>query len=86
MGGYVGDGVTLSFLAGAAMAGGILGRESSRTKLPFVQWKNRNWESEPWRWLATNLAIKATTLADREEQLTQRPSLIAKSLSAMLKR
>ncbi len=86
MGGYVGDGVSLSYLAGAAMADCILGNESSRSRLPFVQWKNREWEREPWRWVATNLAITATFLADREEQLTQKPSRIAKSLSFLLKR
>jgi glycine/D-amino acid oxidase-like deaminating enzyme len=86
MGGYVGDGVTLSYLAAAAMADCIVKKDSERTRLPFVQWKGRRWEREPWRWVAVNSAIRLTFLADREERLTNRPSLIMKSLAPLLGR
>lgn len=86
MGGYVGDGMTLSYLAAAAMSDGALRKVSPRTKLPFVQWTSKKWEAEPWRWLSVNAAIRATFLADREEGLTQKPSLIIKALSPLLGR
>lgn len=83
MGGYVGDGVTLSYLAAATMADLITGRDSTRTQLPFVQWKNPRWEREPLRWIAVNSAIKLSSLADKEEKLTHRSSLIMKILSSI---
>jgi glycine/D-amino acid oxidase-like deaminating enzyme len=84
MGGYVGDGVTLSYLVAAAMADIIGGRDTPRTQLPFVQWRNPLWEPEPLRWLAINGAIKIASLADREESLTNKPSMLMKLASPFL--
>lgn len=81
MGGYAGDGVALSYLAAGAMADLIQGRESQRVKLPFVQWKNPQWEPEPLRWLAINSAIKLSALADSQEKRTNRPSRFMKPLA-----
>ncbi len=83
MGGYSGDGVALSYLAGGAMADLILEKRTDRSRLPFVQWKNPKWEPEPLRWLAINGAIRLSALADREERRTKKSSAIMKILSSI---
>ncbi|HUW87514.1 MAG TPA: FAD-dependent oxidoreductase [Candidatus Paceibacterota bacterium] len=83
MGGYAGDGVTLSYLAAAAMADLVTKEKSVRTSLPFVHWRNPRWEREPLRWLAVNGAIKLSALADKEERITHRPSRIMKLLAPL---
>ena len=84
-GGYSGDGVTLSHLAGKTMAHLILEREDEITSLPHVNWHNPMWEPEPLRWLGVNGSVLATDLADREEKLTKRPSYIAKALDSVIR-
>ncbi|HKP19909.1 MAG TPA: FAD-binding oxidoreductase, partial [Thermoleophilaceae bacterium] len=53
-GGYVGDGVATSNLAGRTLAQLITGRESDLTHLPWVGHRSRDWEPEPLRWLGVN--------------------------------
>ncbi len=81
MGGYAGDGVTLSYLAAGAMADLITERSTVRAALPFVQWKNPRWEWEPFRWIAVNGVIRLSAMADREEKITGRPSRIMKIIT-----
>lgn len=81
LGGYAGDGVTLSYLAAAAMADLVSRRETRRTSLPFIQWRSRLWEPEPLRWLGVNAAIKLSEAADTEERITGRPSILMKLLA-----
>ncbi|MDT5042620.1 MAG: hypothetical protein QOE51_3605 [Actinoplanes sp.] len=59
-GGYVGDGVAATNLAGRTLADLILGRESDRTALPWVGHRSRRWEPEPLRWLGINAVLQAT--------------------------
>jgi len=80
-GGYVGDGVTLSYLAAKTLADLILEKDSELTKLPFVNHTPPLWEPEPLRWLGVNSVVKLTDFADREEAATNQPSLLAKALS-----
>jgi glycine/D-amino acid oxidase-like deaminating enzyme len=80
-GGYVGDGVTLSYLAAKTLADLILEKDSDITKLPFVNHTPPLWEPEPLRWLGVNSVVKLIGLADHEEAATNQPSLIAKALS-----
>ena len=80
-GGYVGDGVTLSYLAAKTLADLILEKDSELTKLPFANHPPPLWEPEPLRWLGVNSVVKLIGLADREEAATNQPSLIAKALS-----
>ena len=80
-GGYVGDGVTLSYLAAKTLADLILEKDSELTKLPFANHTPPLWEPEPLRWVGVNAVVKLIGLADREEVFTNRPSLIAKTLS-----
>ncbi|MEU4688768.1 FAD-binding oxidoreductase [Actinoplanes sp. NPDC023714] len=63
-GGYVGDGVAASNLAGRTLADLIRGRESGLTALPWVNHRSRRWEPEPARWLGINAGLKATALLD----------------------
>lgn len=83
-GGYVGDGVGTSNLAGRTLAALILGRDDPLTALPWVGHLSRRWEPEPLRWLLVNAGLRLMTLADREERLTKRPSLLAAALSRAL--
>jgi hypothetical protein len=71
-GGYVGDGVTTTNLAGRTLADLITGRSSSITQLPWVGHRSRGWEPEPVRWLAVNAMTRLAALADRRELRTGR--------------
>jgi glycine/D-amino acid oxidase-like deaminating enzyme len=53
-GGYVGEGVAASNLAGRTLAELILERESERVGLPWVTGPGRSWEPEPLRWLGVS--------------------------------
>jgi len=83
-GGYVGDGVTSSYVAGRTLADLISGKESEFTRLPWVNHQSPQWEGEPVRWLAINAGLKVMTWADREERLTHRESLIARAMAPLL--
>lgn len=77
-GGYVGDGVALSNLAGRTLAELVLERTSERTDLPWVQHPWPAWEPEPMRYVGVNAGLWLTRSADREEARTGRPSARAK--------
>ncbi len=83
-GGYVGDGVGTSHLAGRTLADLVLGRDTDLTRLPWVGHRSRPWEPEPLRWLGINAGLRAMTAADAEERLTGRPSLAARALAPLL--
>ncbi|GIJ51078.1 FAD-dependent oxidoreductase [Virgisporangium aliadipatigenens] len=83
-GGYVGDGVTTSNLAGRTLADLITGRSSDLTRLPWVGHRSPRWEPEPLRWLAVNAVLKAMTAADAAEEKTDRPSRRAALLGRFL--
>ncbi len=83
-GGYVGDGVSTTNLAGRTLRDLVLGRDTGLTRLPWVDHRSRPWEPEPLRWLGVNAGLRAMRLADREEQLTRRPSLVARAMSPLL--
>jgi glycine/D-amino acid oxidase-like deaminating enzyme len=83
-GGYVGDGVTTTNLAGRTLADLVLGRDTELTRLPWVGHRSRSWEPEPLRWLGINAGLRGMTWADREEARTGRPSRIAKLVSPFI--
>ena len=83
-GGYVGDGVGTSNLAGRTLADLVLERETELTRLPWVGHRSRAWEPEPLRWLGINVGLRAMTVADAEERLTRRPSIAARVLAPLL--
>lgn len=83
-GGYVGDGVTTTNLAGRTLRDLVLGQRTELTELPWVNHRSRDWEPEPLRWLLINGGLSAVDLADAEERLTGRPSVIAKLVTPFI--
>jgi glycine/D-amino acid oxidase-like deaminating enzyme len=77
-GGYVGDGVGTSNLAGRTLADLILSRDTDLVSLPWVNHRSRAWEPEPLRWLGVNAGLTAMGYADSEEARTGRESVIAR--------
>ena len=73
-GGYVGDGVTTTNLAGRTLADLILGTGSDLTRLPWVNHHSPRWEAEPLRWLGMNAGLHTMGWADRREARTGRQS------------
>ena len=69
-GGYTGDGVVLSHVAGTALAHLLTApdTETAYTRLPFVQHRSRPWEYEPFRWLGINAGLGLATWADHIEK------------------
>ena len=82
-GGYVGDGVAASNLAGRTLADLVLGRDTTLTSLPWVGHRSRAWEPEPLRWLGVNAGLRLAEAADREEARTGRPAVQARLLTAL---
>ena len=85
-GGYVGDGVSTTNLAGRTLADLITGRDSDLTRLPWVEHRSRRWEPEPLRWIEVNAGLRAMTWADAAERRRGRPSRMASLVNAMMGR
>ena len=83
-GGYVGDGVSTTNLAGRTLRDLVLGRDTELTRLPWVGHRSPAWEREPLRWLGINTGLRAMTLADAEESVTRLPSVVARAVSPLL--
>ena len=67
-GGYVGDGVATTNLAGRTLADLVTGRRTDLTALPWVNHRSRRWEPEPLRWLGINAGLRLASAADADEQ------------------
>jgi len=76
-GGYVGDGVSTTNLAGRTLADLITGADTDITRLPWVGHRSPRWEPEPLRWLGVNAGLQVMSWADRHEAKTGRPSRAA---------
>jgi glycine/D-amino acid oxidase-like deaminating enzyme len=83
-GGYVGDGVATTNLAGRTLADLITGTDSEITRLPWVGHHSPRWEPEPLRWLGVNAGLHAMNFADRQEARTGRPSRAAEVMGRFL--
>lgn len=83
-GGYVGDGVATTNLAGRTLADLVTGADSELVTLPWVNHVSRSWEPEPLRWLGINAGLRAMTLADAEENRTGRSSRIARVMAPLV--
>ncbi len=83
-GGYVGDGVSTTNLAGRTLADLIRGTGSEITRLPWVGHQSPQWEPEPLRWLGLNAGLQAMNLADRREARTGEPSKLADFMGRFL--
>jgi glycine/D-amino acid oxidase-like deaminating enzyme len=82
-GGYVGDGVGTSNLAGRTMADLILGLSTPLTKLCWVQHQSPKWEFEPLRFIAARGALLGADIADQIEGVTGKRSLISKIIARL---
>ena len=82
-GGYVGDGVAASNLAGRTLADLVLGRRTELTGLPWVGHRSPRWEPEPLRWVGVNAGLQLARLADREELATGRPARLGALLDRL---
>jgi glycine/D-amino acid oxidase-like deaminating enzyme len=83
-GGYVGDGVGTANLAGRTLADLVLGRDTELVRLPWVGHHSRRWEPEPLRWLEINAGLRAMSVADYEERVTGRHSVLARAMAPLL--
>lgn len=78
-GGYVGSGLTTTYLAGRTLADLVLGRDSDLVRLPWVDREVRRWEPEPFRWLGVRAMYGLYREADRrEDNGLERPSRLAR--------
>ena len=82
-GGYVGDGLSTTNLAGRTLADLITGKKTDLTSLPWVNHRSPSWEPEPLRFIASNLGLMAMGVADAEERLTGRASLAARAMGPL---
>ena len=73
-------------LAGRTLRDLVLDRDTELTGLPWVGHRSPSWEPEPLRWLGINAGLRAMTLADAEERLTGRPSVIGRVVAPLVGR
>jgi glycine/D-amino acid oxidase-like deaminating enzyme len=85
-GGYVGDGVSTTNLAGRTLADLVTRRDSELTRLPWVGHQSPDWEPEPLRWLGANAGLQAMSWADAAELRSGRPSRLAGAVNRILNR
>jgi len=83
-GGYVGDGLATTNLAGRTLADLILDPGSDLTGLPWVNHRSPDWEAEPLRWLGVNAGLRTMGWADRAEGRTGRSSRAAQVMGRFL--
>ena len=82
-GGYVGDGVATTNLAGRTIAHLIVGTDDPITRLPWVGHRSRRWEPEPIRWMAVNAMTAVARMSDSQER---RRNSEARIMTAVLDR
>lgn len=82
-GGYVGDGLSTTNLAGRTLARLTLGVEDELTALPWVGHVSPQWEPEPLRFIGANAGLAAAAVADVEQSVTKRDSVVAKLLAPL---
>ena len=62
----------------------ILDTGSDLIRLPWVNHRSRQWETEPLRWLGINAGLHAMSWADEAEARTGRPSRVAQVMGRFL--
>ena len=83
-GGYVGDGLSTTNLAGRTLADLVTGTDSPLVHLPWVGHRSPRWEPEPFRFIGANLGTFAMGVADTEETLTRRRSVAARLMGPLV--
>jgi len=73
-GGYVGEGVAATNLAGRTLADLVTGADTDLVSLPWVGHRSGRWEPEPLRWAGINAGLRlAGWIDDRESRHQQTP-------------
>lgn len=85
LGGYVGEGVAPSNLAGRTMAELILRQHTERTSAPWVGVRARRWEPEPFRWIGVRGSRAILKRADDKEFATDDEAKLSYRLSRVLR-
>jgi len=85
-GGYFGNGVGASHLAGKTLADLVMGRDTERTRTPWVNPEDasRRWEPEPLRWLGIHSRALLMQLADRAEYGNRRSAAVYRKILGAL--
>ncbi len=83
-GGYVGDGVSTTNLAGRTIADLVLGHDTDLARLPWVGHRSPRWEPEPWRWLGINASRKLVESVDRAEAAGRDPKWRLRAVHRLL--
>jgi glycine/D-amino acid oxidase-like deaminating enzyme len=83
-GGYSGDGVAMTNLAGRALADLVTGADTPLTRLPFVGHRSPPFEPEPLRWLGVNAGFRLAAAVDRRERRTGRPAVLLDRVTTRL--
>ncbi len=83
-GGYVGDGLSTTNLAGRTLRDLILGSSTELTRLPWVNHRSRRWEPEPFRYLGINAGLRLAGSADRAEDRKGRATWHAAALGKLV--
>ncbi len=83
-GGYAGDGVALTNLAGRTLADLITGTDSELTHLPWVGHRSPRFEPEPLRWVGVNAGLHLAGLVDERERRTGRTATVLDRAMTML--
>ncbi|MCB1001797.1 MAG: FAD-dependent oxidoreductase [Acidimicrobiales bacterium] len=83
-GGYTGDGVALTNLAGRTVADLVLGRDTDLVRLPWTQHRGRSWEPEPLRFVGATAGSRLARAADERELRTDRPARLLGALAGRL--
>ncbi len=83
-GGYVGDGVSTTNLAGRTLRDLILRRDTGLTALAWVDHRSPRWEPEPLRFLGINAGLRLAASADRAEERSGRDTWHARTLDRVI--
>jgi glycine/D-amino acid oxidase-like deaminating enzyme len=84
-GGYVGEGVAATNLAGRTLADLITGEDSDLVSLPWVGHRSPRWEPEPLRWMGINAGLQLAGWIDRYEVKHQRAPRAASVLQRVMR-
>ena len=83
-GGYVGDGLSTTNLAGRTLCDLIVGDATDLTALPWVNHRSRRWEPEPFRYVGINAGLRLAGRADRAEERKGRATWHARALDKLV--
>jgi glycine/D-amino acid oxidase-like deaminating enzyme len=84
-GGYVGEGVAATNLAGRTLADLVTGTDSDLVSLPWVGHRSPRWEPEPLRWAGINAGLLTAGYIDRYEAKRRREPRAASVLLRIMR-